>query len=469
MKTALYIRVSTTEQAQEGYSIPAQKDRLLSYCKSRDWTVMNIYVDDGYTGANLNRPGIQQLIAASKEIEVVLVYKLDRLSRSQKDTLYLIEEIFLRNGVNLVSIVESFDTSSSFGRAMTGILSVFAQLEREAILERSIMGRRERAKAGLYHGGAYTPIGYKYEEGRLTIDEYEAAQVREVFDLYLSGTGIRKISEVMNSKGYTYRLNSGREGNWGFSSSVIHCLDNIIYSGRIRFLDKIYPGKHDPIISPEVFEKVARLRQNKANKNYESHSLLTGFLFCGHCGARYFNRNTFKKKKYFYYICYSRAGNRNMTRDPACKNKIWKREDLDRVIEEEVFEVAENFNREKFFSFLQAGEEKRETGKAIKKEIEAIDKKIKKLISLYENDSIPEEVLSQRINELHRQRETLKQQSPPEEEKIEINFAGIEEVLRNIKEIWEAAPLKEKRNILRSLVERIILNGEEVIIEWTFL
>lgn len=92
-RAALYIRVSTLEQAQEGYSVGEQRERLIAYCKAQDWLIADIYVDGGYTGSNLNRPGIQKLMSETEKFDVVLVYKLDRLSRSQRDTLYLIEEI----------------------------------------------------------------------------------------------------------------------------------------------------------------------------------------------------------------------------------------------------------------------------------------------------------------------------------------------------------------------------------------
>lgn len=144
----IYIRVSTQEQANEGYSIDAQRDRLTAYCRSMAWNIYNIYIDGGFSGSNMSRPALSQLLddIKGKRVNCVLVYKLDRLSRSQKDTLYIIEDVFLKNGIDFVSLNENFDTSSPFGRAMIGILSVFAQLEREQIKERSMMGRVERAK-----------------------------------------------------------------------------------------------------------------------------------------------------------------------------------------------------------------------------------------------------------------------------------------------------------------------------------
>lgn len=152
-RVAIYIRVSTTEQAEEGFSVPAQKEKLINYCKAREWIISDIYIDPGYSGSNINRPAIQKLITEIKNFDIVLVYKLDRLSRSQKDTLHLIEDVFLNNKVDFVSLSEAFDTFTPFGRASIGILSVFAQLERENIKEWSKLGKKERAKNGLFHGG----------------------------------------------------------------------------------------------------------------------------------------------------------------------------------------------------------------------------------------------------------------------------------------------------------------------------
>ena len=135
---AIYVRVSTSEQAKSGYSVGEQVDRLKSYCKALGYKNPKVYNDAGFSGAKIDRPALSLLIndVKAKKIEKVLVYKLDRLSRSQKDTLMLIEDIFLKNGCDFVSISENFDTSTPLGRAMIGILAVFAQLEREQIKER---------------------------------------------------------------------------------------------------------------------------------------------------------------------------------------------------------------------------------------------------------------------------------------------------------------------------------------------
>jgi site-specific DNA recombinase len=302
-QAALYIRVSTQEQAQEGYSVGEQKERLIAYCKAHDWLIADIYVDGGFTGSNINRPGMQKLIAETDKFDVVLVYKLDRLSRSQRDTLHLIEEIFLPNDVDFVSMQESFDTSSPFGRAMIGLLAVFAQLEREQIKERTKMGRVARAKSGLHHGGGFIPIGYDYADGKLTVNKYEAEQVRKIFEWYLGGGSLKSVSERLQAEGYTNRY--GSYNSW---SSIRNILENQTYLGRIHFGDVVVNDTHEAIISLEQFEAAQILRGKRRDQYgstaFQSKHLLTGMIFCGHCGARYYLRNT---GKYAYYACYSRS------------------------------------------------------------------------------------------------------------------------------------------------------------------
>ena len=230
-RAALYIRVSTLEQAQEGYSVGEQKERLIAYCKAQDWLIADVYVDGGYTGSNIKRPGIQKLISETDKFDLVLVYKLDRLSRSQRDTLYLIEEVFLPNKVDFISMQESFDTSSPFGKAMIGLLAVFAQLEREQIKERTWMGRVARAKAGLYHGGGKIPIGYDYVEGHLVVNPYEAEQVQKIYDWYLAGASLKTIADRLQAAGYTNKYSS--YNSWKMKPTSADCTSEM-FSLRMR-------------------------------------------------------------------------------------------------------------------------------------------------------------------------------------------------------------------------------------------
>ncbi|MCX4266447.1 MAG: recombinase family protein, partial [Firmicutes bacterium] len=228
-----YVRVSTDNQL-ENYSIEEQTDRLKAYCQAKGWTLLHIYVDGGYSGGNTDRPALQEMLNAitQNHVDAVVVYKLDRLSRSQKDTLTLIEDKLLANHTDFVSINENFDTSTPFGKAMIGMLSVFAQLEKDQITERFTMGRIGRSKAGYFHGGANAPTGYDYQDGMLTVNEYEAMQVRQVFDLFLAGKSINAIYKQLAAQ-YTTKWSAAK---------VRNVLQNSIYIGKVQFLQQEYQG-----------------------------------------------------------------------------------------------------------------------------------------------------------------------------------------------------------------------------------
>ena len=189
----LYIRVSTTEQAEEGYSVGEQEARLRSYCEAYGYMINAVHIDPGYSGATLDRPGINKIIndVRSGYVKKVIVWKLDRLSRSQKDMLVLLEDVFLKNGCNFISLMESFDTATPFGRCIVGILAAFAQMERENIKSRMMMGKHAGLKEGRYFSSR-APIGYQWQiqpNGKLAliVDPYTSKAVRDMFRLYASG------------------------------------------------------------------------------------------------------------------------------------------------------------------------------------------------------------------------------------------------------------------------------------------
>lgn len=465
-RAALYIRVSTLEQAQEGYSVGEQRERLIAYCKAQDWLIADIYVDGGYTGSNLNRPGIQKLMSETEKFDVVLVYKLDRLSRSQRDTLYLIEEIFRPNKVDFVSMQESFDTSSPFGKAMIGLLAVFAQLEREQIKERTWMGRVARAKTGLHHGGGNIPIGYDYEDGKLIVNPYEAEQVRKIYEWYLSGASLKAITDKLQDAGYTNKYSS--YNSW---SSVRNILENETYIGRLHFGDVVVDHAHEAIITEEQFN-AAQILRGKRREQFGSHAfqskhVLTGLLFCGHCGGRYYLRNT---GKYSYYACYSRTKQmKNMIKDPNCQNKIWRAQDLKPIIEEKILALLRN---PQIAEELAAGKPKAAAPVSkntdIERRIREIDRQIGKLMELYQQDDIPPELLGEKINRLYSEKTALENSIAPVEETNAMPLDLVTELITNAAEIWDFADENQKRRILQSLISRIVLTDDQVDIEWAF-
>jgi len=466
-RAALYIRVSTQEQAQEGYSVGEQKERLIAYCKAHDWLIADIYVDGGYSGSNLNRPGMQKLMGETDRFDVVLVYKLDRLSRSQRDTLYLIEETFLPHQVDFVSMQESFDTATPFGKAMIGLLAVFAQLEREQIKERTRMGRIARAKAGLHHGGGYIPIGYDYQDGHLVVNVYEAEQVRKIYEWYLAGASLKAITDRLNDEGYTNRY--GSYSSW---SSVRNILGNKTYTGTLHFGEVIVEHAHEAIVTEEQFEAAQRIQRQRqeiyGTNAFKSKHLLTGMLFCGHCGGRYYWRNS---GKYSYYACYSRTKQMpKMVKDPNCTNRNWKAKELEPIIEGKVRKILASPEMAAEIAATKRPKPVAQGKNAdIEKRIRDIDKQIGKLMELYQRDDIPPQLLGDSINKLYNEKTALEESLAPvvpEQEAMPFDLA--EELLRNAAQIWDFADESQKRRILQSLISRITLTDDEVDIEWAF-
>lgn len=468
-RTAIYTRVSTQEQAQEGYSIPAQKEKLTSYCIARDLIIHDIYIDPGYSGSNLDRPGIHKLLEDIKagHIDIVLVYKIDRLSRSQKDTLYLIEDVFLKNNVDLISMQESFDTSTPFGRAMVGILSVFAQLERESIRERSMLGQRERAKAGLHHGSRMSPIGYEFEGDSLVINEYEAAQVRLIYKLFLEGKSMASIAKYMREAGFSHKYS-----NYKNTRTVANILSRAVYTGKIKYRDEYFPGQHEPIINDDTWNAVQamldKMRENQVKRSPSMDNLLKDLLFCWHCGAKYTRRKSGKTR--IYYECYSRYGHPEyMIKDPNCRNLIWKIGELDAVVEKEILELAANRGKVGLLS-QKKHDTKQDEKKILQDKINKLDRQIERLMDLYQDEKIPVTEISSRVQKLHAEKQSLDKMLAEENKKNHPVMDGLQviDILDNVSKTWLTATMEEKRAMTQSLINRVWVDWDDIKIEWVF-
>jgi len=459
-RAACYVRVSTENQL-ENYSIEEQMERLKAYCSAKDWQIYKMYTDGGYSGGNTERPALKQMLndIHRNKIDIVIVYKIDRLSRSQKDTLTLIEDEFLANGVEFVSINENFDTSSPFGRAMIGILSVFAQLEKDQITERFTMGRIGRGKAGYYHGGGVVPTGYHYIDGKLIVDEYKALQVQEVYGRFLSGHSINSIQRYMH----------GKYGGWNSHSLIINILRNSLYIGKVKFNKQVYDGIHDPIISEDTFGKVQKLLTSEAREKGKSSAqktpfrasyLLSSLIFCGGCGARY-------SANHGYYKCYSRSkSDAKYIIDATCKNKNWNIELLDSVIIGEIEKLRHNTTYIDGI-FASKATESPVDRKALTDRIKAIEGQIAKLIDLYQVKDIPIDEISARIHALQKEKDVLHERaSSPAESAAETQKQFVESLNAFDGVFREGAPLEEKRILVSSVIQSIVVNDEQININW---
>lgn len=244
-KACVYARVSTEEQAKNGYSIDEQERMCKAAIESKGWYYVGTFRDPGVSGRKLDRPGLNQMIEQIKagEVEAVVIYKLDRLSRKQKDTMDVIENVIMANEVTLYSLNETLDTSTPWGRAMIGILSAFNQMESETIQMRTTDGRMAKAKQGGYAGGK-PPIGYRAVGGELVIVPEEAEIVRLVFDLRKNNYTLMGIAEELNKRGY--RSKSGKL----FRHSAIQTIlgNEQTYRGVHKYGND-GEGYHEPILT----------------------------------------------------------------------------------------------------------------------------------------------------------------------------------------------------------------------------
>lgn len=458
-KVALYVRVSSLEQAEHGYSIDEQVVKLQKYCEVHDWSVYHVYRDGGFTGSNIERPAMSQLVqdAKNKKFDSVLVYKLDRLSRSQKDTLFLIEDVFIANGIDFFSLMENFDTSSAFGKAMIGILSVFAQLEREQIKERMQLGKLGRARSGKPMNWTSVPFGYRMVDGSLVVDEFESAIVKRIFSEYTSGMSMTKIRETLNFEGHI-----GKDKKW--SRSVIsHLLQNPTYIGKVAYKDNVFDGNHEPIILPEEFEKAREFIDKRArsvtSRPFESKYLLSGLLKCAKCGGHMSiaSSTEMKLKGTERYRCENKARTRNF-KQPASPYKTCKSVTLRRTeIEEKVLDEIRSLQTEKHY--LPKREQVVFDEKGAMQAIKNIDTKISKLNELYLNDLLDLEALKEKTADFKNTKSALLQQIADNENAPKpFDISGLPNILTLDK--------AEQKNIVNALIKRIDVSDVIFKIHW---
>lgn len=483
LRVALYIRVSSQEQT-EGYSIGEQTERLKKYAEAMEWDVYKIYVDPGYSGSNTDRPGIKEMIKDVKDgkVDKVVVYKLDRLSRSQKDTMTLIEDVFLVNNVDFVSMSENFDTATPFGRAMVGLLAIFSQLERENIKERTKMGKEGRAKEGKWGGGSSEPIGYNYDPitEQLTLNDYEAMQVREASELVLQGVPLRTICTLFAEKGYTYRGRSGKVSSWE-PKRIKYVLRNKLYLGYIKYAGQYFPADHTPIFTQDEYDRINKALDvrteeyaGKYNKTRKQSTYLGGMIYCKHCGARYCRQAGKKWKDNeppLYYSCYSRNKSvPKMIKDPNCKNKNWRLPELDTIILDEIRKLAVD---PEYFHVLQ--KEKQTSVDAptkidlIKNEITSLDGQISRFMDLYGLGTFTIEQVGEKVAPLNEQRNKLNRELELlNAEAGLISEDETREIVENFDAIIEYGDLDEIRLLISSLIYYIEIDNDDVYIHWKF-
>ena len=474
-KVAIYVRVSTTNQAEEGYSIEEQKDKLSSYCNIKDWSVYKIYTDGGFSGSNTKRPALEQLIrdAKKKLFDTVLVYKLDRLSRSQKDTLYLIEDVFIKNGIEFLSLQENFDTSTPFGKAMIGLLSVFAQLEREQIKERMQLGKLGRAKSGKSMMWARTSYGYDYhrETGTVTINPVQSLAIKFIFEQYLSGRSITKLRDDLNDK-------YPKEIDWNYRA-VRTILANPVYCGYNQYKGQVYPGNHEPIITEEDFNKTQeelKIRQNTAAEKFnprpfQAKYMLSGIAQCGYCGAPLQITLGTKRKdgsRNIRYQCKNRfprttRGVTTYNDNKKCDSHFYEKADIEENVLKQISKLQNDTSYlDDLFSDDQDNGIDRDS---YRKQIEELTAKLSRLNDLYIDDRITLEELQRRSAEFTLMRATLEAELENDQA---LKQQERKDDMRQILNRGDVLGMdyEGQKVVVRALINKVQVTSEEIVIKW---
>ncbi|MFA5304963.1 MAG: recombinase family protein [Candidatus Omnitrophota bacterium] len=445
MKVVFYTRVSTEDQAKEGYSLEVQREYLESFAEREGFEIFKVYCDDGISAYSTRRPALQGLLAdaKAKRFELVLVYKIDRFSRNLKDLLILVDEL-LGYGVGFKSATEPFDSTTSAGKLMFQQLGSFAEFERNRLAERVFPGMIKGVQAGNWQGARYAPFGYHYNkpEKLLEVVDDEAKVVRLIYQMYLEGRSTRDIVNYLNRNGF-----KSRAGLKFYDKFIGDVLKNRIYTGQLIWNKKHYDknqktkkhfkyvkndpakiiisqGRHQPIISLEDFEKAQNLLANKKRtwrprvRNQEY--LLSGLLSCAKCNSNYCgnlsisNHHTGIKKR--WYRC---SG--PLSHGIRCKNRAVKAAEVEaltdsvvaRLVESEGFKdsrwttvTGTNGSFSAFFDQNPA---------SLRQELVENKQKQGKLTDAYLDNLLGEDVFHAKMDELRLREDELKK-----------NLAGIE-------------------------------------------
>lgn len=304
LNTGIYIRVSTEEQAKFGYSIKAQKEKLLNYALIKEWKIYDIYIDEGLSGKDLNRPKIMKLLKDIEDNKVnnVLVFKIDRLTRSTKDLINLIE-FFQKKNCEFNSLTESIDTSSPTGRMFIKIIGLFAEFERETIAERIKLGLERKVKEGYSICSSTVSYGYMKEKGNniQKINKEESYIVKKIYKEYLNGKSIKEIKNELITK----NIKTKKDKEWT-NKTIRDILKNPNYIGKVRYglNNKKYfekEGKHKAIISKSDYISVNNLLKNELRTNKDAY--YSNKIICM-CNKRLSTKRIYIKNKcYINYIC----------------------------------------------------------------------------------------------------------------------------------------------------------------------
>ncbi|MCL5105691.1 MAG: recombinase family protein [Armatimonadetes bacterium] len=484
VRCAIYTRKSTEDGLEMEYnSLDAQREACEAYITSQKhegWVGLpHAYNDGGYTGANTERPALQRLLAdiQAGKVDVVVTYKLDRLSRSLLDFVKLIE-MFDEHKVSFVSVTQCFDTRTSMGRLTMHILLSFAQFEREMIGERvrdKIAGAKRK---GMFTGG--TPVlGYDIDPQthKLVVDPAEAKLVRYIFKRYIEVGSGQSVARNLNSRGITAKSWTNKAGvrrvgkPWN-GSGIYRLISNKTYLGLTLHKGTAYPGEHEAIVSQALWDRAHAVLTHdgyvKRRKEESVPALLKGILRCGHCESPMFNSFTRRKGRvYRYYVCHKASKHGYDT----CDVRSMSAGELDQAVVDQLrvlFRTPEMIAQ----TYRAAKELQLDEITSLKMEKAELDVQLGKLqeqaVALAANGDAPSDELVRLKREMD---EVLARITQIDDEVLTIQSQSIDEqdvaqALRTLDPIWEELFPAEQRRIVQLLVEQVILRPGNIDIHY---
>lgn len=496
-RIAIYCRVSTIEQAEEGYSVDEQRRRCIEYCEKEGHEVFKVYEDRGISGKNISgRPGLKDLLKDSndKKFDLVVVWKLNRISRRLIDILNIVDTLD-KNSIAFRSLTESFETETPAGKLQLNIMGAISEFERGTIADNVKMGMMARAREGKWNGGkvlGYDVVeipseGKKRKETKLVINEKEAMTVRRIFKLYSEGHGYKATVNRVNKEGHR-----SKRGNTFSTASIKEILKNPVYIGKIRYnlrqdwnekrRKNINPnpilvdGEHEAIIDNETWEKVQIILKDRSkthNRVYDSEFPLTGLLKCPVCGASmtisrsYHKRKDGTKKIAEYYVC----GNWKNKGTAVCNSNSIRAEVADEVVINKLVETVNNeLLLKKVISNINQNRSSKLKPKldemnVVSKEIDRLSSKKNSSIELFEDGILTKNELSQRIKKLNEEIDTLKfrldelKQDVMLAEGEPVPFELVNQVMNKFGEIFkESSTRQQRKQLLNLLVSKITID-----------
>lgn len=458
MKCVIYVRVSTDEQAKHGFSIAAQIEKLEAYCVSQGWDIVEApYVDDGYSAKDLNRPHFQAMLQRIQQggIDVLLVYKLDRLTRSVPDLHTILAELD-QYECKFKSATEVYDTTNAMGRLFITLVAAIAQWERENTAERVRLGMEKKVKLGYWKGGT-PPYGYQVVNGALMMDEDEAQIVRDIFTLAKT-LGFYTIAKQLTSKGVPTR----KGGQWHVDS-VRDIANNPTYAGYLMFslnpkdIKKpprervLFEGNHERIIDRDEFWALQDLldkRRTLGGKRETSNYYFSSLLKCARCGHSMAGHKAGKKKT---YRCSGKKAGK------ACTSHMILESNLVQAIFAQWDDlVGGHFTSNEGDASFPAAQLT-----ALQQELAVVQKLLHKKKTMFEHDIIG-------IDELIRDSEKLRNKEKEIQaslKKIQLlddrHHEEIRAIIRNIDTLWINADDTERKQLMTTIFEQIVVDTKD--------